>query len=365
MPPATPDIDYTEVSRNIKAWASELGFQQVGIAGTDLSEDEVHLFNWLDQGMHGQMDYMARHGTNRSRPADLVSGTVRVISLRMDYLPADASHPSNVLSKPDLAYVSRYATGRDYHKLIRARTQSLADRIETTVGQYGYRVFTDSAPVLEKALARNAGLGWIGKHSNLINPKAGSWFFLGELYTDLPLPVDPPFTENHCGTCSACIDICPTGAIIGPYQVDARKCISYLTIELRTSIPEELRPHLGNRIYGCDDCQLVCPWNRFAKHTEEKDFRVRHGLDMAALTDLFKWSEADFLKKTEGSAIRRIGYECWLRNIAVALGNAPTSTPVIETLRLHEHNPSELVREHVRWALDRHIKRDSGFGIRK
>ncbi len=354
MPTATTEIDYTEVSRSIKAWASELGFQQAGITDTDLSEDEAYLFKWLDRQMHGQMNYMERHGTRRSRPDELVPGTIRVISLRMDYLPADASHPANVLGKPELAYVPRYATGRDYHKLLRARIQTLADRIEAMVGPFGYRAFTDSAPVLEKALARNAGLGWIGKHSNLINPKAGSWFFLGELYTDLPLPVDPPFTEDYCGTCSACIDICPTGAIIGPYQVDAHKCISYLTIELRSSIPEQLRPLLGNRIYGCDDCQLVCPWNWFAKNTDEKDFRVRHGLDTAALTDLFKWNEQDFLKKTEGSAIRRIGYECWLRNIAVALGNAPTSNLVINTLRLHEHNPSELVREHVRWALEQH-----------
>lgn len=348
------EIDYTGVSRDIRRWATELGFQQLGITGTDLSTDEQHLHNWLDQGMHGKMDYMARHGTNRTRPADLVPGTIRVISLRMDYLPADASHPARVLGDPELAYVSRYATGRDYHKLIRSRIQTLAERIESQVGHFGYRAFTDSAPVMEKALARNAGLGWIGKHSNLINPKAGSWFFLGELYTDLPLPIDPPFDENYCGTCSACIDICPTGAIIGPYQVDARKCISYLTIELRGSIPEQFRQMIGNRIYGCDDCQLVCPWNRFAKNTEEKDFRVRHGLDTAALTDLFRWSEQEFLKKTEGSAIRRIGYECWLRNIAVALGNAPASESVIDALRLHKHNPSELVREHVQWALNRH-----------
>jgi len=354
VPTATPDIDYTDFSRRIKQWATDLGFQQVGITGTDLSSDEQHLLNWLDQGRHGQMDYMQRHGTNRSRPADLVAGTIRVVSLRMDYLPADASHPARVLANPELAYISRYATGRDYHKLMRSRIQALADRMQATVGQFGYRAFTDSAPVLEKALARNAGLGWIGKHSNLINPKAGSWFFLGELYTDLPLPIDPPFVEDHCGSCSACIDICPTGAIIGPYQVDARRCISYLTIELRGSIPEQFRKMIGNRIYGCDDCQLVCPWNRFARNTEEKDFRVRHGLDAAALIDLFGWSETEFLARTEGSAIRRIGYECWSRNLAVALGNAPTSTQVVNTLRMQEQNPSELVREHVRWALEQH-----------
>ena len=344
-------LDYAWLAAQIKVWAGELGFQQVGISGTDLSADEQRLLHWLDQGMHGQMDYMHRHGTSRSRPAELIPGTLRVISLRMDYLPADASHPATVLRNPKLAYVSRYATGRDYHKLIRSRIQTLADRIVAAAGPFGYRAFTDSAPVLEKALARNAGLGWIGKHSNLINPKAGSWFFLGELFTDLPLPVDRPFSENHCGTCSACIDICPTGAIIGPYQVDARRCISYLTIELRGSIPEPLRPMLGNRIYGCDDCQLVCPWNKFAKNTEEKDFRVRHGLDSAALTELFRWSEQEFLKKTEGSAIRRIGYECWLRNIAVALGNAPASESVIAALGVHAHHSSALVREHVSWAL--------------
>lgn len=356
--------DYADLANQIKGWASELGFQQAGIADIDLAEDERYLLNWLDQGMHGEMDYMQRHGTTRSRPADLVPGTLRVISLRMDYLPVDASHPATVLGNPELAYVSRYATGRDYHKLIRARIQTLAERIETRIGPFGYRAFTDSAPVLEKALARNAGLGWIGKHSNLINPKAGSWFFLGELYTNLPLPIDAPFTENHCGRCSACIDICPTGAIIGPHQVDARKCISYLTIESRGGIPEPLRPMIGNRIYGCDDCQLVCPWNRFAKNTAEKDFRVRHGLDAAALVDLFKWSEQEFLKRTEGSAIRRIGHECWLRNIAVALGNAPSSETVISALQAREHHPSAMVREHVRWALQRHGKQSEEKGVR-
>ncbi len=355
-------LDYAGLVVQIRVWAGELGFQQVGISGTDLSGDEQHLQHWLDQGMHGQMDYMQRHGTTRSRPAELVPGTLRVISLRMDYLPADASHPANVLRNTELAYVSRYAIGRDYHKLIRSRIQTLADRIETVAGSFGYRAFTDSAPVLEKALARNAGLGWIGKHTNLINPKAGSWFFLGELFTDLPLPVDRPFSENHCGTCSACIDICPTGAIIGPYQVDARRCISYLTIELRGSIPEPLRPLMGNRIYGCDDCQLVCPWNKFAKHTEEKGFRVRHGLDSAALTVLFGWSEQEFLKKTEGSAIRRIGYECWLRNIAVALGNAPASEAVIAALEQHTHHSSALVREHVSWALIQQAQKRASAG---
>jgi epoxyqueuosine reductase len=269
----------------------------------------------------------------------------------MDYLPPDAKSPSQVLNDPELAYVSRYAAGRDYHKIIRSRLQKLADKIENVTGTFGYRAFVDSAPVLEKALARNAGLGWIGKHSNLINPKAGSWFFIGELYTDLPLPTDKPFTKNHCGTCNACIDICPTQAIVGPYQVDARRCISYLTIELRGSIPMEFRKAIGNRIYGCDDCQLVCPWNKFAHNTEERDFRTRHGLDNATLIDLFNWTKQEFNEKTAGSAIRRIGYECWLRNIAVALGNAPSSTAVIKSLTARKNHPSAMVREHVVWAL--------------
>jgi epoxyqueuosine reductase len=295
---------------------------------------------------------MSRHGTRRSRPAELKSGTIRVISVRMDYNPPDASHPKQVLTNPELAYVSRYAMGRDYHKVLRNRIQKLASRIEEFSGPFGYRAFVDSAPVLEKALARNAGLGWIGKHSNLINPRAGSWFFLGELYTDLPLPTDDSFEQNHCGSCQACIDICPTQAIVGPYQVDARRCISYLTIELKGTIPLEFRPMLGNRIYGCDDCQLICPWNKFAHNTEEKDFRTRHGLDTPALVELFLWTEEEFMKKTEGSAIRRIGYESWLRNIAVALGNAPASDHVTQALKSKEEHPSEIVREHVNWALN-------------
>jgi len=355
-----PDINYTELAGRIREWAADLGFQHAGITGTELGEDESRLLNWLAGGMHGEMDYMERHQTRRSRPAELIPGTIRIISLRMDYLPPDSRQPSTVLGRPDLAYVSRYATGRDYHKLIRKKIQALATRIEEAAGRFGYRAFVDSAPVLEKALARNAGLGWIGKHTNLINPVAGSWFFLGELYTDLPLPTDEPFAADHCGTCRACMDVCPTGAIIGPYRLDARKCISYLTIELRGSIPEKFRPKIGNRIFGCDDCQLICPWNRFAKNTGERDFRVRHGLDAPALTELFAWSEQEFLRKTEGSAIRRIGYACWLRNIAVALGNAPGSPAVIGALRSRERHPSELVREHVRWALERH-----GYTVRE
>ena len=354
MPQSQRCINYADLARQIKDRARALGFQQTGITHTDLSEDEVHLINWLGKGRHGEMEYMQRHGTRRSRPGDLLPGTVCIISLRMDYLPPDAAHPAKVLHDPALAYVSRYALGRDYHKLMRTRLQRLAESIESTAGSFGYRVFVDSAPVLEKAIARNAGLGWIGKHSNLINPKAGSWFFLGEIYTDLPLPVDEPFAGDHCGKCRACIDICPTGAIVGPYQVDARRCISYLTIELRDSIPEEYRPLIGNRVYGCDDCQLICPWNRFARNSEERDFRSRHGLDAPALAELFQWSEETFLKKTEGSAIRRIGYACWLRNIAVALGNAPATPETISALQSRKDDPSELVREHVHWALQRH-----------
>lgn len=350
----TTSINYRQLADAIKTYARSLGFQQTGIANVDLTDDELHFLNWLKAGRHGEMHYMERHGTKRSRPQELVPGTLRVISVRMDYLPPDSEYPDQVLGNRELAYVSRYALGRDYHKVIRARLQKLADKIESFTGSFGYRVFVDSAPVLEKALARNAGLGWIGKHSNLIHPKAGSWFFIGELYTDLPLPVDPPFTENHCGTCNACIDICPTQAIVGPYQVDARRCISYLTIELRGPIPEEFRKPIGNRIFGCDDCQLVCPWNKFARNSEEKDFRIRHGLDQAALIDLFNWSEKEFNNMTEGSAIRRIGYECWLRNIAIALGNAPTSNAVIQSLAARREHPSALVREHVEWALRQH-----------
>ncbi len=308
--------------------------------------------NWLNNGMHGEMEYMARHGNRRSRPAELRPGTLRVISVRMDYLPTDTVDSDIVLDNPELGFVSRYATGRDYHKVMRSRLQKLASRIEKETGPFGYRAFVDSAPVLEKALARNSGLGWIGKHSNLINPKAGSWFFLGELYTDLPLPTDDEFSNNHCGSCKSCIDICPTAAIIAPYQVDARRCISYLTIELKGSIPEEFRAPIGNRIYGCDDCQLVCPWNRFAQTTAEADFATRHRLDSSSLIDLFNWTEEEFLKRTEGSAIRRIGYLSWLRNIAVALGNGPANENSMAALEARRDHDSELVREHVAWALE-------------
>jgi epoxyqueuosine reductase len=345
--------DTEALARQIKAWARELGFQRAGIAHPDISADEARLLAWLDAGRHGEMRYMQRHGLKRSRAALLHPGTVRVISVRMDYLPADAAAAEEVLRDPYLAYVSRYALGRDYHKLVRRRLKKLAERIEKTIGSFSYRVFSDSAPVLEKPLARAAGLGWIGKHTNLLDRDAGSWFFLGEIYTDLPLPADTP-ARDHCGTCRACLDACPTGAIVAPYELDARLCISYLTIELRGPIPEDLRPLVGNRIFGCDDCQLVCPWNRFASHTEEADFSPRNGLDAASLVALFRWSEDEFLRHTEGSAIRRIGYECWLRNIAVALGNAPGEAEVLDALLARRAHPSALVREHVAWALERH-----------
>lgn len=341
-------IDYPALARRIKTWGQELGFGAVGISDTDLSEAEQHLYAWLDKGYHGEMDYMQRHGSKRTRPAELVPGTLRIISARMDYRPREPD-PRILLENPARAFISRYALGRDYHKLLRSRLKKLAQRIEEAVGEFGYRVFTDSAPVMEKAIAQKAGLGWIGKHSNLLSREAGSWFFLGEIYTDLPLPTDSPVTD-HCGDCQACLDVCPTGAIVAPYQVDAQKCISYLTIELHGSIPESLRPLMGNRIYGCDDCQLYCPWNRFAQDTAEADFLPRHGLDTATLVELFAWDEATFLEKTEGSAIRRIGHERWLRNIAVALGNAGTAEARTALLRRRDH-PSPLVREHVNWAL--------------
>ena len=359
-----PDQDMDELAQLIKSWGQDLGFQQTGITKTRLTEHETHLLSWLDDGLHGEMDYMSRHGTRRSRPDELLPGTVRVISLRMDYLPPECTAITAVLNKPARGYISRYALGRDYHKVLRKRLQQLATRIEQAIGQFGYRAFVDSAPVLEKALGQQAGLGWIGKHTNLINRQAGSWFFLGELYTDLPLPVDPQ-ASPHCGNCNACIDICPTNAIIAPYRLDARRCISYLTIELKGAIPTALRPLIGNRIYGCDDCQLVCPWNRFSRHTTETDFHPRHQLDNPELTALFSWSEAAFLKYTEGSPIRRIGHERWLRNIAVALGNALNNVhnnkqdhranmdqaSLIHALQSRNDHPSPLVREHVQWAL--------------
>ncbi len=345
-------IDLIELAENIKTWGRELGFQQVGITDTDLNQAEKRLHEWLDRKWHGEMDYMAKHGTKRSRPAELVPGTLRVISLRMDYLPPDP-RIMETLSHSSKAYVSRYALGRDYHKVIRKRLQQLAKKIENAIGHFGYRGFVDSAPVMEKPLAEKAGLGWMGKNTLILNREAGSWFFLASLFTDLPLPIDSP-TSPHCGSCRACIDICPTQAIVAPFQLDATRCISYLTIEHRGSIPEALRPLMGNRIFGCDDCQMICPWNKFAKPTHEPDFKPRHHLDNVKLVELFNWSEDEFLKKTEGSAIRRAGYEGWLRNIAIALGNVPTSIEVLIALNSKIDHTSELVREHVLWALQRH-----------
>lgn len=336
----------------IRGWAAELGFQQLGVADVDLSAHQPHLDNWLARNFHGEMDYMVRHRDLRVEPARLHPGTVRVLSVRMDY-SLSLEQSLQPLREREKAYVSRYARGRDYHKLIRKRLQQLAERISEEVGEFGYRAFVDSAPVMERALAEKAGLGWIGKNTMLINKQAGSWFFLGELFTDLPLPLDEP-ASAHCGSCSACLDICPTQAFVGPNQLDARRCISYLTIELKGSIPIELRPALGNRVFGCDDCQLICPWNKFTHLSQEQDFAPRHGLDNTELSALFLWSEEEFLRRTEGSAIRRTGYEGWLRNLAVGLGNAPSTVNVIEALKQRQYHASAVVREHVSWALQQH-----------
>jgi len=344
----------SQLAQFIKHAASELGLEHCAITDTDLSHHETHFLNWLDKGFHGEMDYMERHGTRRSRPADLVEGTHRIISVRMDYFPPDAADANHVLGNGEMAYISRYALGRDYHKVLRNRLQKLAHKITEKYGAFGYRAFVDSAPVLEKALAEKAGLGWIGKHSNLLSADSGSWFFLGELYTNLPIATDTPQSKTHCGSCSACIDACPTQAIVGPYKVDARRCISYHTIELKTAIPVEFRKSMGNRIYGCDDCQLVCPFNKFSKDTTEADFSVRHSLDSESLVNLFAWSEAEFKERMAGSPIYRIGHERWLRNIAVALGNAPSTDTVIYSLKSRSDDPSSLVREHVEWALAEH-----------
>ncbi|MCH8944726.1 MAG: tRNA epoxyqueuosine(34) reductase QueG [Proteobacteria bacterium] len=334
-------------------WSAELGFQKMGVSDINLGEAEQRLQQWLTAKFHGSMEYMDRHGSKRSHPDELVPGTVRVISVRMDYFPEPQDHARQLLDHGSKAYISRYALGRDYHKVLRTRLRALASRIEERIGEYGYRVFVDSAPVLEKALAEKAGIGWIGKHTNVIDKTTGSWFFLGELYTDVPLPIDAA-EVSHCGSCTVCIDICPTKAIVGPYVLDARRCISYLTIENKGSIPVEFRKDIGNRIYGCDDCQLFCPWNKYAKPTAEKDFAPRHGLDSVQLTDLFSWDRETWLQKTEGSAIRRIGHERWLRNIAIALGNATTTPEVVAALKLRQHSHSELVTEHVEWALQQH-----------
>ena len=340
--------------KDMQIWARSLGFQQLGVSDIDLSAAEDQLQQWLARGFHGEMEFMQRHGSLRTHPEELVPGTIRVITARMDYWPETAADAWQVMGESELGFISRYALGRDYHKLIRKRLLRLSKRIEEAVGAMGYRVFTDSAPVMEKALAQKSGLGWIGKHTNVLNRQNGSYFFLGEIYTDLPLPLTEPVSD-HCGSCTACIDICPTQAIVAPYELDARRCISYLTIELRGSIPVEFRPMMGNRIYGCDDCQLVCPWNKFAQMTTESAYLPREGLDAPQLVDLFAWTESEFLQRLEGSPIRRIGYECWLRNIAIALGNAKTSQTVLAALKGRLEHPSELVREHVQWALEQHI----------
>ena len=353
--PASPaaHADPVALARRVRELARELGFQRCGISGVELGEDEAYLRDWLQQGLYGTMEWMARHGDRRSRPQELVPGTLRVISVGLDYGRNDGDEAWQTLADGTRAYVARYALGRDYHKLMRNRLQKLADRIQAEIGPFGHRVFVDSAPVLERALARNAGLGWIGKHTCLIDRDGGSWFFLGEIYVDLPLPIDEA-ASAHCGTCTRCIEVCPTGAIVAPYRLDARRCISYLTIEHEGPIPEELRPAIGNRIFGCDDCQLVCPWNKFARRTDEPDFRARNDLDVATLPQLFAWDEEEFLRRTEGSPIRRSGHERWLRNIAVALGNAPSTPEVLAALESRREHPSELVREHVAWALERH-----------
>ena len=348
-----PNAATNGLADRIRNWGLDLGFQQIGIAQPDLTEAGARLHEWIARGYHGDMDWLPAHADKRTDPAALVPGTLRVIAARMDYWRADA-YPALCLGvENERAWVSRYALGRDYHRILRPRLQQLADRILEEVGTFGYRVFVDSAPVMEKPLAQQAGLGWIGKHTNLINRGAGSWFLLGEIFTDLPLPVDQPATD-HCGTCRACIDVCPTRAIVAPYVLDARRCISYLTIENTGPIPLELRPAVGNRIFGCDDCQLHCPWNKFARPSPEGDFAPRHGLDREALTTLFLWDEGTWNANTAGSAIRRAGYEGWLRNLAVALGNAPATQAVVSALESRRQDPSELVREHVSWALARH-----------
>jgi epoxyqueuosine reductase len=343
--------DYPKLAQQIKAWGKELGFSEVGITDIDLSKHEQQLQRWLDAGFHGSMDYMAAHGMKRARPDELIPGTQRVISVKMNYLPPDAGFAKTLKNKQK-AYISRYALGRDYHKLIRNRLKKLGQKIEQEVGEYGFRPFVDSAPVLERQLAEKAGLGWRGKHSLLINKEAGSWFFLGELFIDLPLPVDNENTFEGCGKCVACITLCPTGAIVEPYVVDARKCISYLTIEHQGPIPEQYRTLLGNRVYGCDDCQLVCPWNRYGQITDERDFHPRTQLKDKDLLELFSWDETTFLKNTEGSPIRRIGHERWLRNLAVGLGNANFDPDIISALEQKIDGCSDLVKEHIQWALE-------------
>ncbi len=349
-------VTLSALAKKIKQWGKELGFQAIGITDTDLTIAEQRFNLWLDQQMHGDMDYMSRHGSKRTRPAELEDGTLTIISVRMDYFPENPENAIELLQKPQQGYIARYSLGRDYHKVVRKRLQILAKKLEEEIGSFGYRVFTDSAPVLEKPLAEKAGIGWIGKHSNVLQEKTGSWFFLGEIFTNLPLPIDAP-SINHCGSCTKCMSACPTNAIVEPYVVDSRLCISYLTIESHQAIPEKLRPLMGNRIYGCDDCQLYCPWNRFSQQTVETDYFARGDLAAPQLIDLFLWTESEFLKNTEGTAIRRIGHESWLRNIAVALGNCLRSEKnnpqkLIKALEHHLNHPSEMVKEHILWALN-------------
>ena len=351
MGPTHPEtIELPRLREKIECWARELGFQSLGISSGQLTQAESHLLEWLDRGYHGTMTYMSRHGSARTRPHELLPGTVRIISVRMDYRPEDVVDSLAGLEDLRNGYVARYAVGRDYHRLMRRRLQRLADHIADAIGPFLYRAFTDSAPVMEKPLASQAGLGWIGKHTNLINKNAGSFFFIGELYTDLPLPVDGPVTD-HCGECSRCITACPTGAIVGPYQLDARRCISYLTIELKGSIPIELRASIGNRIFGCDDCQLVCPWNRFSQPTEEIGFALNPQFAAPPLVSLLAWDEDQFLRNTSGTALRRITHEQWLRNVAVAIGNGPRDQAALNVLTDRLAHPSPMVREHVVWAL--------------
>lgn len=350
IPSASADLDYRDLADDIKTWGRELGFQQVGISDIDLGEHPARLAEWIARGFHAGMDFLEDPG-KRTRPDVLIPGTRRIISVRMEYWPAD-TRADEILRDPTRAYISRYALGRDYHRVLRKRLQKFADRIVEAVGDFGYRAFVDSAPVMEKPLAEQAGLGWMGKHTLIINRQAGSYFFLGELFTDLPLPVDAPVSK-HCGSCSACIDICPTQAIVAPYQLDARKCISWLTIEYEGVIPEELRAPIGNRVFGCDDCQLVCPWNRYAKASRENDFLPRHALDRSSLLELFLWSEADYLRETEGMALRRARYPVFLRNLAVGLGNAPFNPVIINALESRLADADDVLAEHIRWALAR------------
>ena len=348
--------DLSLLAEQIKLWSSELGFSSIGITDIDLSQDQRYLEKWLEKDYHGEMKYMEKHGKKRSQPAELVEGTKRIISLSMNYLPENYNG-LELLKEDKKAFVSGYARGRDYHKIMRSRLKKLVSKIKVH-SSHENRVFVDSAPVLEKALAQKAGLGWIGKNTLLLNKNAGSYFFLGEIYTDLELPIDEPEIVNHCGSCTSCMDVCPTKAFEGPNQLDARKCISYLTIEYKGSIKEELRPMMGNRIFGCDDCQIFCPWNKFLKITDEADFKPRHNLDDIDLSNLFMWSEEEFLKKTQGSPIRRAGYESWLRNIAIALGNAQSSVEVLRVLHSKKDDPSEIVKEHVNWAIEQHKNKE-------